>query len=149
MILTIALLHYYTTTLLTKCIPLAGACPSAILPSARRNAYTRLPPPLPHTTRTPPNHRRCVPKRDLAIGSAECPGILTYHSAQCGGGDRHDTSDERTLKRVGVGVHVLNVGDVDLKVIFYFVVSMALLPPTFGFLKAACVYHPLPVRFVV
>lgn len=58
----------------------------------------------------------CVPKRDGAISSAECPGFLTYSTDECGGGSSAPHgSAERTLRRLGVGVHVLNVGDVDLK----------------------------------
>jgi len=59
---------------------------------------------------------QCVPKRDGAISSAECPGFLTYLTEECGGGSSSSHGAlERSLSRIGVGVHVLNVGDVDLK----------------------------------
>lgn len=63
-------------------------------------------------------NNKCVPKRDGAISSAECPGFLTYDTEECGGGGGSSSygADGRTLRRLGVGVHVLNVGDVDLKV---------------------------------
>ena len=48
---------------------------------------------------------------------AEAGSLHGYRGllCRCGGASDPTTASARNLRRVGVGVHVLNVGDVDLK----------------------------------
>mmetsp|Transcript_10634 Transcript_10634/g.34853 ORF Transcript_10634/g.34853 Transcript_10634/m.34853 type:complete len:959 (-) Transcript_10634:117-2993(-) len=58
---------------------------------------------------------RCFAQPDHGFGSGVCPGLVSTRTNQCGGASDPTTASARNLRRVGVGVHVLNVGDVDLK----------------------------------
>ena len=59
---------------------------------------------------------RCLPRRETAVSGSDCEGAFSYSSDECSsfaGGDEPGESGE--IKRYGIGILVVNVGDVDLK----------------------------------